>query len=432
MTSDQFIGFLILEEPNVRMVVAGTLLLCGMAALVGCFTFLRKRSLVGDAVSHSVLPGICMAFLLSGEKNPIILLLGALATGLLSLILMEVLSRNRLTRPDTAISLMLSFFFGLGILLLTYIQHQGNAAQAGLDKFIFGKAASITEADLRLFFFSGIFITASVAILLRGFYLISFDEDFARATGFPIKFLRLSLSVLTVWTVAIGIQAVGVVLMAALLITPALAARFWTHSIGRMLVIAALFGMIAGYTGSFVSYLAPAMPTGPWIVVMATFIAVVSMFLAPGRGLLARWNTRSKNREKTLLENILKLFYQIGEKSGQLQGNILEEDLLNHRAFGHDELRKGLKRLTSKNLLESNLLTYRLTNQGLLEAQRIVRLHRLWELYLQRYLHLEPDHVHDDAEAMEHVITPEIEAQLELILGNPETDPHNTIIPPKA
>ena len=193
MTSDQFIGFLLLEEPNVRMVVAGTLLLCGMAALVGCFTFLRKRSLVGDAVSHSVLPGICMAFLLSGEKNPIILLLGALATGLLSLILMEILSKNRLTRPDTAISLMLSFFFGLGILLLTYIQHQGNAAQAGLDKFIFGKAASITEADLRLFLFSGIFITASVAILLRGFYLISFDEDFARATGFPIKFLRLSL-----------------------------------------------------------------------------------------------------------------------------------------------------------------------------------------------------------------------------------------------
>ncbi len=432
MTSDQLIGFFLLEEPNVQLVVAGTLLLCGMAALVGCFTFLRKRSLVGDAVSHSVLPGICLAFLISGEKNPIILLVGALVTGLLSLILMEVLTKNRLTRPDTAISLMLSFFFGLGILLLTYIQHQGNAAQAGLDKFIFGKAASITEADLRLFLYSGIIITASVTILLRGFYLISFDEDFARVTGFPIKFLRLALSVLTVWTVAIGIQAVGVVLMAALLITPALAARFWTHSIGRMLVIAALFGMISGYSGSFVSYLAPAMPTGPWIVVMATFIAVISMFFAPGRGLLARWNTRSKNREKTLLENILKLFYQIGEKSGQLQGNILEEDLLNNRAFAHDELRKGLKRLTSKNLLESNLLTYRLTNQGLQEAQRIVRLHRLWELYLQRYLHLAPDHVHDDAEAMEHVITPEIEAQLELILGNPETDPHNTIIPPRA
>jgi manganese/zinc/iron transport system permease protein len=165
---------------------------------------------------------------------------------------------------------------------------------------------------------------------------------------------------------------------------------------------------------------------------MATFVAIISMFLAPGRGLLARWNTRSKNREKTLVENILKLFYQIGEKSGQLQGNILEEDLLNHRAFAHDELRKGLKRLTSKELLESNLLTYRLTNKGLQEAQRIVRLHRLWELYLQRYLHLEPDHVHDDAEAMEHVITPEIEAQLELILGNPETDPHNTVIPPRA
>ena len=432
MTTQQLIGFFLLEEPNVQMVVAGTLLLCGMAALVGCFTFLRKRSLVGDAVSHSVLPGICLAFLLSGEKNPLILLLGALATGLLSLILMEALSRNRLTRPDTAISLMLSFFFGLGILLLTYIQHQGNASQAGLDKFIFGKAASITEADVQLFLISGIIITAAVIVLLRGFYLISFDEDYARVTGFPIKLLRLALSVLTVWTVAIGIQAVGVVLMAALLITPALAARFWTHSIGKMLIIAAIFGMISGYTGSFVSYLAPAMPTGPWIVVVATIIAVFSMLLAPERGLYARWKIRSRNREKTLLENILKLFYQIGEKSNHLQGTILEEDLLNHRAFATEELQSGLKKLTHQGLLEHSLLAYRLTNKGLAEAQRVVRLHRLWELYLQRYLHLEPDHVHDDAEAMEHVITPEIEAQLELILGNPETDPHNTIIPPRA
>jgi manganese/zinc/iron transport system permease protein len=190
--------------------------------------------------------------------------------------------------------------------------------------------------------------------------------------------------------------------------------------------------MIAGYTGSFVSYLAPAMPTGPWIVVAATVIAVVSMFLAPDRGLYARWKIRSRNREKTLLENILKLFYQIGEKSNHLQGTILEEDLLNHRAFATEELQSGLKKLTQQGLLEHSLLAYRLTNKGLAEAQRVVRLHRLWELYLQRYLHLEPDHVHDDAEAMEHVITPEIEAQLELILGNPETDPHNTIIPPRA
>lgn len=432
MTSEQFIGFFLLEEPNVRMVVAGTLLLCGMAALVGCFTFLRKRSLVGDAVSHSVLPGICLAFLISGEKNPFWLLVGALATGLLSLILMEALSRNRLTRPDTSISLMLSFFFGLGILLLTYIQHQGNASQAGLDKFIFGKAASITEADVQLFLISGIIISSSIVLFLRGFYLISFDEDYARVTGFPMKLLRLALSVLTVWTVAIGIQAVGVVLMAALLITPALAARFWTHSIGKMLIIAAIFGMIAGYTGSFVSYLAPAMPTGPWIVVMATFIAIFSMLFAPGRGLIARWKIKSRNKEKTLLENILKLFYQIGEKSNQLQETILEEDLLNHRAFATEELQRGLKKLTSLGLLEHSLLAYRLTKNGLAEAQRVVRLHRLWELYLQRYLHLQPDHVHDDAEAMEHVITPEIEAQLELILGNPETDPHNTIIPPRV
>lgn len=431
MTIQNLLDFLLLREPNVLLVVVGSLILCGMSAIVGCFTFLRKRALIGDAVSHSVLPGVCLAFILSGEKNPLYFLIGAIGSGMLSLLIMEALTRSKQTRPDTAIALMLSVFFGIGIVLLTSIQHSGNAAQAGLDKFLFGKAASITFEDIRLFTFSSLGILSIVFIFLRGFTTISFDEEYAVSVGFPVRWLRFILSFITVWAVSVGIQAVGVVLMSALLITPALAARMWTHSIRVMLFLAMLFGILSGYLGAFVSYTAPAMPTGPWIVVAATFIAAVSMVFAPQRGMLAQWLERRKNTNKTLEENILKLFYQIEEKTGETNKPILEEDLFNYRAFRKNQLRKGLKLLADKALIQSHLSTWKLTESGEIEARRIVRLHRLWELYLQQHLNLDSDHVHDDAEAMEHVITPEIEAQLDEILGHPKMDPHNTVIPPR-
>ncbi|MFN5370163.1 MAG: iron chelate uptake ABC transporter family permease subunit [Bacteroidia bacterium] len=431
MILDVLSDFFLLREPNLKLVVTGTILLCAIAGFVGCFTFLRKRSLSGDVVAHSVLPGICLAFILSGEKNSWVLMLGALITGLLSLGMMEWISRRKIARPDTALSLMLSGFFGLGIVLLTYIQHNGNAAQAGLDRFIFGKAAAISSEDVSLIQITTLGILLLIFVFKRGLYAISFDEEFARSSGFPIVVLRAILSICTVWVVTIGIQAVGAVLMAALLITPALAARFWTQSLRTMLALAAFFGVVSGYVGSFVSFSAPQMPTGPWIVVTATCIAGISMVLAPRRGILARWYIHRRNRLKIRNENILKLFYQIGEKSGQMQGRILKEDLLNYRAFKAEQLESGLKTLAKQGKLSHELESYSLSDHGLAEAQRIVRLHRLWELYLQKFLHLEPDHVHDDAEAIEHVITPEIEAQLEQLLGNPSIDPHNTIIPPR-
>lgn len=424
-------SFLWLREPNVRTVVAGVLLLSMLSAVVGCFTFLRKRSLVGDAISHSVLPGVCLAFIVSGAKNPLVFLFGAILSGLLSVILMEYLSKSRLARTDTAISLLLSSFFGLGIMMLTAIQHSGNAAQAGLDKFLFGKAASITRDDVQLLFIAACVVLLTIGLLFRGFALMAFDEDFARSAGFPHRVLRWTLSVLTVVVVALGIQAVGVVLMAALLITPALAARFWTDSLRTMVWIAALFGMLSGYSGALVSFLAPAMPTGPWIVVVASLIAVVSMVVAPGKGVLSRWLVHRGNRLKMLDENVLKLFYHLGERTGNFEVALTTDDLLQQRALEPAALEKGLQRLARCQWIVADRGAYRLQQTGLREAQRVVRLHRLWELYLQRYLHLQPDHVHDDAEAMEHVITPEIEAQLEALLGNPETDPHNTRIPPR-
>ena len=426
----ELIDFLLLRDPNVKLVVAGTMLIGLVSAITGCFTFLRKRSLAGDAIAHSVLPGVCLAFILSGQKNPFVLMTGAMVTGLLSLLLIEALTKARLARPDTAIALMLSVFFGAGIVLLTAIQHQGNAAQAGLDKYLLGKAASITSADLNVILLSSVMILLFIAFFFRGLYLISFDEAFAVSAGFPVKFLKALLSFITVWTIAVGIQSTGVVLVAALLVTPALSARIWTHSMPVMMLIAGAIGLGSGYGGALISYLAPAMPTGPWIVITATAIAGFSLVFAPQRGLFPRWLVHRNNRRKSTDENILKLFYKLIERSAGKQEIFLEEDLANQRAFKLGALRSGLIRLLRKGMIDMQAGAYSLTPSGAAEAERIVRLHRLWELYLQKYLHLNPDHVHDDAEAIEHVITPEIEKMLDKELDYPLKDPHQTIIPP--
>jgi manganese/zinc/iron transport system permease protein len=426
-----FWDFIFLNDSNLRIVVPGVLLLCGLSAAIGSFTFLRKRSLIGDAISHSVLPGICIAFILNGEKNIFAFLIGALISGLLSVLAIDYLTKQKFARNDTAIALMLSVFFGLGIVLLTYIQHQGNSAQAGLDSFLFGKAASLNRNDVNIFAWSSAIITILIMVFYRGFKILAFDEQFAASIDFPIRFLKVLLSVLTVWCVATGIQAVGVVLMASLLIAPALAARMWTHSLKIMLVLAAIFGMLAGYSGAMVSYLSPQMPTGPWIVVMASLIALASLIFAPSRGLISQIFEKRRNQQKMLIENILKIFYHLQEKSGGSLRPVLNEDLMNHRSLSEREMKRGLASMQSKGYINHKHETWLLTSSGMNEARRIVRLHRLWELYLQEYLHLDPDHVHDDAEAIEHVITPEIELQLDKILGNPKVDPHQTEIPPR-
>ncbi len=422
--------FFTFSDPNVRMVAAGSVLLGASAAIVGCFTFLRKRALVGDAIAHAILPGVCLAFIVSGQKSPLILLLGALVTGWLSLLVMDFIVNQSKLKTDTAIGAVLSVFFGFGILLLTAIQQSGSGNQAGLDKFLFGKAASMTRQDVLTFGAVALVLLIVVFAFFKEFKLVAFDPDFARTAGLPVRGLEFTMASVTVLAVAVGIQAVGVVLMAALLITPATAARFWTDRIGPMVFLAALFGMASGLFGSWVSYIAPSMPTGPWIVVLLSAFAILSILLAPGRGIYARLRLRRENARKMLKENILKAFYTLGEKSGDYQKSCSRKELSQVRPFDRDELRRGLKRLKQQGWVEHpGPGDWRLTEAGLGESRRVVRLHRLWELYLTRRVRIAPDHVHNNAEAMEHVLTPEVERQLLEELDHPLIDPHESIIP---
>ena len=421
--------FFLFTDANIRYVALGSVLLSAISAMVGTFTFLDKKSLMGDAIAHAILPGICLGFLVSGTKNPWFLIAGAFVTGWLSIYAIEQITSKTRIKEDTAIGLILSVFFGIGVLMLTAIQKSGNASQSGLDQFIFGKAAAMIGQDLIVFFIVAVFLLLAVWLLFKEFTLIAFDKDFAAAIGLNVRIIRMVLTSLVVLAVVIGIQAVGVVLMAAMLITPAAAARFWTNKIRIMLMLASLFGAISGLSGAYISWLAPAMPTGPWIVVVISSIAILSFFIAPRRGIISRLWKQKMNRRTINDENLLKALYQLGEEEKNFFHGRSASEIQQKRKMDPALLASILRRLRRQGYVQWKQKMYFLTGEGLTRGQRIVKLHRLWELYLTTKLNIAPDHVHDDAETMEHLITPELEQELEKQLGFPQRDPHASEIP---
>lgn len=426
---EMLLEFFSFNDPNIRYVTFGSIILTATAATVGTFTFLRKKALVGDAVAHAILPGICLAFILSGTKNPVYLIIGAFITGWIALVLIDYISARSRIKEDTAIGLILSVFFGIGIFMLTIIQKGGNAAQTGLDQFLFGNAASLIGEDLISFSVVALLLLVALLLFFKEFKVLSFDKDYARAIGYPVGKLELVLTTLTVMAIVIGIQAVGVILMAAMLITPAAAARFWTDKLIIMIILAAIFGAISGISGAFISYAAPSMPTGPWIVLMISFIAAISFMLAPRKGVLFRMIKRHRFLKRMNEENILKALYHLGEEQDDYMAERTKSEIINNRFFTKKQLLSGVRSLKSQGYLKDKGKKIKMTAKGKSKGRRIVRLHRLWELYLTEYLRIAPDHVHEDAETIEHILTPEMENRLEKLLKHPEVDPHDERIP---
>lgn len=279
-----------------QTVALGSALLGLISGVLGCFAVLRKQSLLGDGVSHSALPGVVMAFVLLGSKNTEVLLLGALISGLLATLFIVGVTRHTRVKFDSALALVMSVFFGLGLVLLTYVQKIPNSNQAGLKRFIFGQASTLLQRDILLMAICGLVLLTLVLLFWKEFKLFTFDADFAQSLGFSPKKLNLLLSFMIVLAIIIGLQTVGVILMSAMLITPAVAARQWTNKLWIMVTLSALFGAVSGVAGTAASSLVPKLPTGPAIVICVSLIVFVSVLFAPGRGVLHRIYRRRKNR----------------------------------------------------------------------------------------------------------------------------------------
>ncbi|MCA9098024.1 MAG: metal ABC transporter permease, partial [Planctomycetaceae bacterium] len=266
---------------NTFIVLVGTSLLGGTSGLIGSFAVLRKRSLTGDALSHAALPGLCLAFMVWGERNLFVMLLGAFLSGLLGIGIISGLRAWTRIKEDAAIGIVLSIFFGAGIVLSRIIQNHVTAgSKAGLDSYILGKTAGMLSYDVYLI--AGLALGSLIVVLAlsKEFQLISFDIPFAIVQGWPALFLDLVLMSLIAIVVVIGLPAVGVVMMAALLILPGASARFWTERLPTMIQISILIGFLTGVVGTITSATFSLMPAGPLIVLVGTTFFLISVLFA--------------------------------------------------------------------------------------------------------------------------------------------------------
>jgi manganese/zinc/iron transport system permease protein len=324
-------------------------------------------------------------------------------------------------KDDAALAIVLSVFFGLGVALTGVIQQMPTGNAAGLKNYIYGKAAAMTEADARLILAASLGVAVVCAALFKEFRLLCFDPVYARAQGWPVLALDLVLMGLVVAVTVIGLQAVGLLLVVALLILPPAAARFWSHRLGVTLAVSTLLGAASGFAGVAGSALFPKLPAGAVIVLAAALAFAVSLALGTERGLLVRWLDQHRVSRRVERQHLLRALYEWceGRPGGALDEAVPLAALreVNHwsEARCAGLLRAG--RRAGLVVADEAGTTCRLTGQGRLEARRVTRNHRLWETYLLHYADVAPQHIHHNADDIEHVVEPDIVNRLEELLA---------------
>lgn len=426
-TIDQWRSVFLLEDYNTRVVVLSVAALGVAAGLVGSFTLLRKRALIGDALAHASLPGIAIAFMIStalggnGKSLPI-LLTGATLGGLVGVSFILVIQRFTRLKQDAVLGIVLSVFFGAGAALLSIIQQMKTGSAAGLETFIYGKTASIKQDDATL-----IIVTAAIAIvvcllLFKEFKLLCFDQDFSDSQGVASVLLDIALMGLVVAVTMVGLQAVGLILVVALLVIPPAAARFWTDKLQHLAFLSAVFGLVGGALGAMSSALLPRLPSGAMIVLVCVVIFLVSMAFGPSRGAVPRELRRHRLNRSIERQHLLRGMYELIERSNRdltqaaTTAPVGIDALLGLRSWSRRSLLSGITRSAHDGWVRLSGDQVRLTQAGYTEAARLTRQHRLWELYLIRYADVAPARVDREADDIEHVLEPEVVDELEALL----------------
>ncbi|HEY5311125.1 MAG TPA: iron chelate uptake ABC transporter family permease subunit [Pirellulales bacterium] len=388
---------------NTLVVLAGTSVLGAGAGLAGCFAVLRRRALLGDALAHAGLPGICLGFLLWQERSLPVMLCGALVTGLLGVLVVSLLRRFTRIKEDAAIGIVLSVFFAAGTSLSRIIQTSTTGgSRAGLDSYTLGAAAGMRAQDVYLI--AGVSAACLLLIVAcyKEFKVVAFDPGFARVQGLPAVGLDLLLTALVAVMVVIGLPAVGVVLMAALLIIPAVSARFWTERLSRVLALSALMGAVIGSLGTALSSRFSLTPAGPVIVLVGTTVFLISMLAAPRRGVLALRLAQAAFARRFAEQGVLsRLLAADGEAGSRLDPGDRPTPA------------------TSRRLVAAQAVVYdaqgqlRLTDSGRRRAQQIVRGRRLWQQLFLNSPELAPLYADLDTESIDALLPPDLIRQLE-------------------
>jgi manganese/zinc/iron transport system permease protein len=426
-------------------VMLGTALLGATAGVIGSFAVLRRRALVGDMLSHAALPGICIAFLVMGSRNFLGLSLGALVSGLLGIGIVTLVCRWTRTKEDAAIGIVLSTFFGAGMVLMSVIQNaETSGNKAGLDRYLLGEVAGMSARDIQMVAAAALLCLFVVTFFYKEFQLLSFDQDFSAAQGWPNFALDLAMmSTLAIVTI-VGLPICGVILMAAMVILPGAAARFWTNRLGRMLWIAGAVGAAAGVVGTFVASPLPQrwlgsewlgggqLPPGPLIVLSAATIFLGSLLFAPQHGVLARAIGEWRLQRRIVREHLLRALYELSEPQLPERPKLSAAKLAAVRGWNSWIVSTWLRRLQAAGLIDREGEWVRLTAAGLSSAAEVTRTHRLWELYLVESAGIAPDHVDRDADDVEHVLPAPLIRELEVRLTASERMPAATPTVPQS
>ncbi len=419
---------LFMKDYNTRVVIFGVATLGAASGLIGSFTLLRKRALMGDALSHASWPGITGAFVLAGilgidGKSMPWLLAGATISGLLGVAAILLIRNQTRLKEDAALGIVLSVFFGAGVAMMGVIQQMDAGHAAGLEGFIFGKTASMRAADAKLIAIASLLVVIGCMALFKELQLLCFDEGFAGARGFPVILLDVGLMSMVVMVTIVGLQAVGLVLMIALMVIPAAAARFWTESMGRMLLLASVSGMFCSVAGGLASALLPRLPSGPMIVLACSGFFFVSMLLGTQRGVLIRLARRVRLNRRVDRQHLLRAMFERIEQVADAEDArklrktpVSLESLMSLRSWSMRRLNSAIDRAIEDDLVRRKGDDCRLTPSGFAEAVRLTRQHRLWEMYLIAYAEVATANVDRDADDIEHVLAPEVIDELEELL----------------
>lgn len=433
---------------NTRIVLLGTMLLGVCAGVVGAFMVLRKRALVGDVIGHAALPGIGLAFLFiewwkpgSGRTVPG-LMAGALVTGLLGAVSALKMERSRRIRPDAALALVLSLFYGAGIVLFSIIQRVPTGNMAGLKDYLAGKPGSLMMADVLTFGGVSIVLLGVIAIFFKELLLTCFDSEYATAGGWPVRSLDALLIVLVAAVTVLGMQSVGLILVVSLLLTPASAARFWSDDIRKVVVLSGLFGGISAAVGALISAAWSHLGAGAMIVLTGVALFAVSIVFGPKHGLLIRWRQSRQLQDRIRRDDLLRAIYEIIElledaSTDMLAVRFRSKDVLKRHSWSEAQQTLMFDSFFHQGLLKTDGKEWRLTEHGWNEAKKTVRLHRLWEIYLLESANAAEGHVDLHADVSEHFLDPDQLAELERRLadrippGEVPVSPHR-LDPPEA
>ncbi len=385
---------------------------CGV---IGCFIVLRNMSLIGDALSHSILPGVYVAFLVVGYST-LGFFIGSVVAGIVTAIAITWLQQNVKTKNDAAIGIVFTAMFSIGVMGISRLNNtQGN--HLDLKDFLFGNIMGISNEDIVLNLIVCIYTVLSIVVFYRYFFITTFQPLIGETMGISTKTVHYFLMLMLSFAVVSALRSVGVILVVAMLITPASTALLLSHNLKKILFISAFLGMISSILGLIIAIILDTTP-GPAMVIISTIIFGLTSVFAPERGLLIQYLDKKSESMKIITEDILKFIYKSGENTISAISEKLD--------LPSKEISRGLKMLERNDLLMSD---HTLTAKGIQKTEELIRAHRLWETFQVDEMGLNTDQIHEDAERIEHQMSPDDADEIESKLGFPNTDPHGSPIP---